>query len=519
MPVPMFRRAGHLLRRLVGSVLASAAMLAGADSLPPTVRLALDQARVPAESVSIWVQPVDATGPTLAINATQPMNPASVMKLVTAFAALDRLGPAHTWTTRIATDGNLQNGILDGNLYLIGGADPVLGYDRLWKMLRRVRALGIDTIRGDIVLDGSALSLPPHDPDAFDGRGLRPYNSGPHGLLLNWNTLQLALTPAAHANEAVTVAAEPPLAGIAIDNRLVTSAAPCVVWYRDLDARLDPGPRLVLNGTLPASCGPRNWSAAPLAPADYGAALVGGLWREIGGTLQGRIRAGTAPATALPRFSEDSPPLADVVRDMNKWSSNVIARQLLATLGAIGASNGEPGGTDMVVGGARVAANQLTSAGIDTGGLVIENGSGLSRIERITAATLGQLLVTAWRRPWMPEYISALPVAGVDGTARKRLAGSPANGQAHIKTGTLNGVRAIAGYLLDRSGQRHVVVMMVNHAEAADTAAAQDALLEWIWAGGLQPAQSLSSSAACCDSSAPASRVPPGTAPTAPPGR
>jgi D-alanyl-D-alanine carboxypeptidase/D-alanyl-D-alanine-endopeptidase (penicillin-binding protein 4) len=138
----------------------------------------------------------------------------------------------------------------------------------------------------------------------------------------------------------------------------------------------------------------------------------------------------------------------------------------------------------MVAGGARVAAEQLAAAGIDTTGLVIENGSGLSRIERISAASLGEMLIVAWRRPWMPEYIAALPVAGVDGTARKRLAGSPANGQAHIKTGTLNGVRAIGGYLLDRHGRRHALVMMVNHPEAASTAAAQDALLEWLWAGG-----------------------------------
>ncbi|ATE62726.1 D-alanyl-D-alanine carboxypeptidase/D-alanyl-D-alanine endopeptidase [Thauera sinica] len=462
-------------------MLACTALLATADTLPPTVRLALEQARVPAEAVSIWVQPVDGGRPALAFNAAQPMNPASVMKLVTAFATLDRLGPAHVWTTRIASTGKVHDGILDGDLYIVGGADPMLGYDRLWKMLRRVQALGIHTVRGDIVLDGSALSLPPHDPGAFDGRGLRPYNSGPYGLLLNWNTLQLALTPAARTGEAVAVAAEQPLSGMAIDNRLVTSDAPCTVWYRDLDARLDPGPRLVLAGSLPASCGPRNWSAAPLAPADYGTALVAGLWREMGGALRGRVRPGTAPADAEVRLTEDSPPLADVVRDMNKWSSNVIARQLLATLGATAAA---APAADMVAGGARVAADVLAAAGIDTSGLVIENGSGLSRIERIAAASLGQLLATAWQRPWMPEYISALPVAGVDGTARKRLARSPASGQAHVKTGTLNGVRAIAGYLLDDTGHRHVVVMMINHPEAANTAAAQDALLEWVWAGG-----------------------------------
>jgi D-alanyl-D-alanine carboxypeptidase/D-alanyl-D-alanine-endopeptidase (penicillin-binding protein 4) len=456
-----------------------------ADALPPTVRLALEHARIPAEAVSVWVQPVDAAAPSLAVNAGQPMNPASVMKLVTTFAALETLGPAHRWTTRLVHDGAIRGGTLDGTLYLVGGADPVLGYERLWKMLRRLRALGIERVAGDIVLDGSVLRLPPHDPAAFDGKGLRPYNSGPHGLLLHFNTLQLALFPAVRAGEPVTVAAEPPLAGVDIDNRIQTADGPCEIWYRDLEASLEPGRRLVLRGSLPASCGARNWSAAPLPPEAFGSALVAGLWAEIGGRLQGQVRPGVAPPGAAALFEDESAPLAEVLREMNKWSSNVIARQLLAALGASAAAAGAEAEADMVRGGARLAAERLAAAGIDTRGLVIENGAGLSRLERIRADSLGQLLAAAWRRPWMPEFIAALPIAGQDGTARKRLAGSPANGRAHIKTGTLDGVRAFAGYVLDHDGRRHAVVMMVNHPEAAASQAAQDALIEWVWAGAL----------------------------------
>ncbi|HRP22532.1 D-alanyl-D-alanine carboxypeptidase/D-alanyl-D-alanine-endopeptidase [Thauera sp.] len=479
--------------RLTFARISRSLMLAGAliasqhsgasEGLPPALQLALDTARIPTEAVSVWVQAVDAVQPTLALNADRPMNPASVMKLVTAFAALERLGPAHSWRTQVAASGMLQHGVLHGDLYLVGGADPVLGYDRMWKLLRRLRALGIERIEGDIVLDASALQLPPHDPDAFDGRGLRPYNSGPHGLLMHYNTLLLGLYPGKAANEPVTLAAEPPLAGVVIDNRILTSNAPCGTWYSDLQASIEGGRRLVLSGSLPAACGPRTWSAAPLPPAEFGIALVAGLWSEVGGRLSGAVREGRLPASGTEiLFGDDSPPLADVVRDMNKWSSNVIARQLLATLGALSPARTQDT-PHMVAGGARVAAEQLAAAGIDTQGLVIDNGSGLSRIERIRADSLGQLLLAVWRRPWMPEYLAALPVAGLDGTARRRLADSPATGQAHIKTGTLNGVRAIGGYLLDRHGRRHAVVMMVNHPEAHNSAAAQDALLEWVWAG------------------------------------
>jgi D-alanyl-D-alanine carboxypeptidase/D-alanyl-D-alanine-endopeptidase (penicillin-binding protein 4) len=429
----------------------------------------------------VWVQPVDASAASLSLNARAGMNPASVMKLVTAFAAFDQLGPAHTWRTRLASDAAVSQGVLTGNLYVVGSGDPALDKDRVGKLLRRLRGLGIERIAGDIVLDGSVLQLPPHDPDAFDGRGLRPYNSGPYGLLMHYNTLELALFPGHQPNEAVTVLAEPPLVGVVVDNRIVTSAANCDVWYRDLDARIEPGRRLVLSGSLPAACGPRTWSAAPLPPAEFGTALVATLWAEAGGRLDGQVRTGLTPPAAQDLLTHDSPPLADIVRDMNKWSSNVIARQLLASLGTAYPAEA-PGARDMVALGGRAAIERLAAAGLDVDGLIIENGAGLSRIERIRADTLGQMLLLAWQRPWMPEYISALPVAGVDGTARRRLRDSPANGQAHIKTGTLNGVRAIAGYVLDRNGKRHAVVMMVNHPDAANSAAAQDALIEWVWA-------------------------------------
>lgn len=446
---------------------------------PPAVARALARAGIPEAGVSLWAQPVDSDTPSLAFSAQRPMNPASVMKLVTAFAALEALGPAHTWTTRIATHGSVTDRVLHGDLYLVGGADPLLSYERLWKTLRKVREMGISAVNGDIILDGSALQLPAHDSHAFDGKGLRPYNSGPHGLLLHFNTLHLMLTPPERINMPVVVTPHPPLAGLKVSSTITATAGGCGVWYHGLEATLETTPdgvRLALSGALPMSCGAREWAAAPLAPERYGVALVAGLWKELGGGLSGKVRGGTTPAGAVTLLAESSPALGEVLREMNKWSSNVIARQVLATLGA-GAST-----SDAVAAGVEVALAHLTQAGIPTEGLVIENGSGLSRVARVRAASLGKLLLTAWQRPYMPEFIASLPIAGVDGTAMGRLNGSSAHGHAHIKTGTINDVRAMAGYVLDRNGRRHAVVMMVNHPNAAASKDAQDALLEWIWA-------------------------------------
>jgi len=471
----------HLLITL-SSLLLSGTIGAADTVLPPGVQAELQKAAIPSGSVAIWAQAVDGQQPSLSHNADRLMNPASVMKLVTAFAALDILGPARVWTTHLASDGSIEEGVLKGNLYLIGSADPLLNQERLTKMFSQVRALGIETIEGDIVVVDSALRLPPHDPYAFDNRGLRPYNSGAYGALLHFNTLQLLLIPGKGNGSAVTVVPIPRLGDIHIDNHLTTTTGKCGIWYSGLDAKMEKdaaGSRLVLLGSLPASCGPQSWGVAPLSPAQFSQSLVAAQWAELGGGLSGRVRIGAPPAQRTILASNTSPALAEIVREMNKWSSNIIARQLLANLGA----RRDPAAENMVEAGAAAALESLQEAGVTIDGLHIENGAGLSRNARIRADSLGAMLIAAWRRPFMPEFISALPIAGVDGTARRNLGRNAARGYAHLKTGTINNVRAIAGYLQDRNGRRHAFVMMVNHAKAVDSLNAQNALLEWLWQG------------------------------------
>ena len=478
---------------------------AHAAGFPPDLKKALERAGVPLSDVSIWVSRVDERQPTLTHNPDLPMNPASVMKLVTAFATLDRLGPAYFWTTRVKMDGRVSGRKLEGNLYLVGGGDPVFTHADLWKLLRQMRSLGIDRITGDIVIDDSALRLPAHDPAEFDGQPLRPYNAGPSGLMINFNALRLTFVPepeplpdpepvhlvsAANAAPAKAPAprpprilVDPPMASLELDSAVSTVDGRCAArWYKalDADATRERGGhhRLSLKGAWRDDCGIKDWFVSPESPDEFARDVVGGLWKDIGGHLSGSVRHGRAPQEATTLFVHTSRPLADVVRDMNKWSNNVIARQLLATLGA--SDNTAP---DMVSGGARLAQVQLAAAGIDTTGLRIDNGSGLSRTARITARGLGQLLEQAWQRPFMPEFISSMAVAGIDGTARRRLHDSPARGTAHIKTGTLNEVRAMAGYVIDTKGHRYTVAMMVNHPNAGASREAQDVLLEWVWEG------------------------------------
>ncbi len=487
----------------------TAPLLASAAGFPPDLKKALDKANISLSDVSIWVSRVDKKQPKLSHNPDTPMNPASVMKLVTAFTTLDRLGPAYFWTTRLKMDGEISGRKLDGNLYVVGGGDPIFTHADLWKLLRQVRGLGIDRIAGNIIIDDSALRLPAHNPYAFDGQGMRPYNAGPSGLMINFNALRLTFVPEpepepaappvaglqvvktanaapatapTHKTRPPRVLVDPPMAAFELDSELETQDGRCASrWYKALDAESTEDRKkrkLSIKGAWRDDCGIKDWFVSPESPEEFARNVIGGLWDEMGGKLSGRVKHGRAPRDAKTLFVHTSRPLADVVRDMNKWSNNVIAHQLLATLGA-----SDNTAADMVSGGARLAAVQLAAAGIDTTGLSIENGSGLSRTARITARGLGQLLEQAWERPFMPEFMSSMAVAGIDGTARRRLRDSPARGTAHIKTGTLNGVRAMAGYVIDKKGERYVVAMMVNSPNAHNSRDAQDILLEWVWEG------------------------------------
>ena len=461
----------RLLPLLALAVLSRPAL---ADGLPPNVLGALKAAQIPAASVSVVVQPVDAGKPLVAHNAAQAMNPASVMKLVTTYAALDLLGPAWTWKTTAWTEAAAVDGILSGNLYLKGSGDPRFAIEHLASLLRQLQARGIRHIAGDVVLDRSAFDVPAIDPGAFDDKPMRPYNVGPDALLINFRALRFTLLP---DGGRVRLLMETPSEGLRVDNRLRPGEGGCGSNWKDfIDVRLVPensGNRLEFTGAYSPQCGEKALNLSPL-PADAQAGgLFRALWKELGGTLGGQVRAGSVPAGARLAATHESPPLADAVRDINKFSNNVMARQVYLTLG----NDGAPASAERA---RRRIGDWLNARGLRFAELEIENGSGLSRRERISADSLNRLLLDAWKNPVMPEFVASMPIVGIDGTMKKRLNGSEATGRAHIKTGTLDGVKTAAGYALDAQGRRYAVTFLINHPKAQAGGPAIDALLVWV---------------------------------------
>ena len=439
-----------------------------AAGLPRQVRQALQAAGVPESAAHVVVQRVDRRRAALAVNARQPVNPASVMKLVTTYAALELLGPAYRWKTEAYLDGN--------DLVLRGHGDPRLDYESFWMLLRNLRGRGLTEI-GDVVLDRSYFA--PVADGRLDDEVFRPYNVEPDALLVNFKTLRFSFIPEAPG---VRVFAEPALPGLEIVNALKVTEGSCIEGraFRQLIGASFQAvpPRAAFSGLYPAQCGERDLHVALHHPGDYVAGMIRQLWTEIGGRWSGTLREGVASPQARLFYTHESPPLAEVVRGINKFSNNVMARQLYLTLAA------EMAGPPARVENAHHAVRQwLELKKIRAPELVIDNGSGLSRVERASAATLAALLQQAWRSRVMPEFVASLPIAAYDGTMRKRLLGEPVAGNAHIKTGLLREARSLAGYVLDRRGHRHVVVMIVNHPRAGETQPALDELLNWVYQG------------------------------------
>jgi D-alanyl-D-alanine carboxypeptidase/D-alanyl-D-alanine-endopeptidase (penicillin-binding protein 4) len=462
--------------------------------LPPAMSAALQRAQVPESAVSALVVPLDPPlAERLRHRADVSVNPASVMKLVTTYAALDLLGADFTWDTQFLTDGTVDQGALRGNLYVRGGGDPKLVLERLTAAFIALQDKGVRVILGDMVLDQSAFELPGHDPGAFDGESLRPYNASPEALLVNFKSVVLTFVPDPAAGVA-HVQSEPPLAGLAIDATVpLVNRRSCGDWRESLQARFDSADAIRFVGRYPSACGERVWPVAYQDPASYAVRSMEGLWRASGGAITGEVRTGLTPPGARLLHSAESLPLSAIIGDVNQWSNNVMAQQVFLTLGRLSPARvdalTEPRGRLQPIrtGGFERSKDVMARWWKSTFGIrpkppVLDNGAGLSRDERITPDALAELLKRAARHPQGAQFVDSLSVAGVSGTAARmaRNSHSAARGNAWLKTGTLRDVTGIAGYVNARDGTRYVVVGFVNHPNAPAARPALDALVEWV---------------------------------------
>jgi D-alanyl-D-alanine carboxypeptidase/D-alanyl-D-alanine-endopeptidase (penicillin-binding protein 4) len=456
--------------------LAPAPALAAA---PAPVARTIAAQHLPVSAVSFAILDPESDRLIAAQNADTPRSPASTIKVVTTFASLDLLGPAYVWHTRAAIRGEMKNGVLDGDLILQGGGDPYMTLERWWSFARTLRDRGLKTIRGDIVIDNTAFSLPAEDPGAFDGRPNRSYNVMPDALMVNFQSVEFRIVPNESMHRVDIVATPAPI-NLNVENHIALASGRCRARAArvDFEVASERWDRVIFSGALSPSCAERSIARVLLRPADYAFGTFVSLWRELGGEFGGTLRVASTPADARAFVDFDSLTLGEIVRLTNKYSSNLMARHLLLTMGED--RFGVPATLDK---GAAAIAEWSRERGLSLQGVDIDNGSGLSRATHISVLQMAKVLSAAYHSPYAPEFIASLPLAGLDGTLRSRMKGAAA-GSVRMKTGHLDGVSGVAGYVTTPAGKTYVLVSLINDARA-DYGAAEPvhaALVDWVQA-------------------------------------
>lgn len=449
------------------------------DDLPEPVLRVLNGLDIPPEHLSVLVRRIDADAPLLTHLPEAPRNPASVMKLVTTRAALELLGPAYTWPTEVYFSGDFDGQRLRGDLGLKGYGDPFLVIEEFWKLLRALRRIGLSEIDGNLLLDDSHFLIPDEDPAAFDGQPYRTYNVVPNALLTNFKAVQFFFL-ADPVNRRVRLNYEPDLGNLDVRNRLTLDDGPCRGYQGGISFNVvDPesAARIVFEGAFPARCNNYSLTRTVLQHDTYLHGLFRSLWAEMGGSFQGQAVLGPIPDDADLVYTWRSPPLAEVIRSVNKNSNNVMTRQLLLTIGA--ELKGTPG---TEANGVAAVHEYFEADGIHDGSLVMANGAGLSRDSRISAQMLVDMLTKAATGPYAPEFIASLSIAGVDGTTRNRFDDDSGNGVMHVKTGRLDHVSALAGYAHADDGSLYALAILLNTTDAHRGLGqeVEEAVMRWV---------------------------------------
>lgn len=467
-----------VIRLLLSLGLLLAGTVAAQTPLPAAVQRVVDGHGLPASSYGIHVQEIGAAEPVLSINGEASLNPASTIKTVTTLAALDTLGPSYTWRTGLYALGPVVDGTLQGDLLMRGSGDPFLVEEQLRGMLKVLRRSGVQRISGNLVLDGSYFDASVVEQGNIDNQAGRAYNTEPHAVIANFQTVTFFFFPHGNGRD-VLILSDPHLPNLRIDNRLRQKQAACSGYQRGISFGVNPDDagEVVFSGEFPARCTVFQMTREVLDPLAYTFGLFNTLWQELGGVLEGSLVEGELPDGAEPLVVWTSPPLSDVITSINKFSNNLMTRHLLLTLGA---EQSDPPAT--VEKGVAAVNSWLAAQGIDATRMHMVNGSGLSRAARVTPAFMHDVLQAGYSSLWMPEFVSSLPLNGLDGTMRGRVRATEQRGRMHVKTGSLDGVSGVAGYVTAHSGKVYAVAGILNH-ELADRGPGvelMDALLAWV---------------------------------------
>lgn len=394
------------------------------------------------------------------LNPDAPLSPASSIKLLTALVALKRLGPDYTYKTEVYSDGVLdKGGVLRGNLYLKGGGDPSLVTERMYLLVAEVLRSGIKQINGSIVVDDWVFDQIKVNPNSIPTDTDRAYNAPVGGLSFNYNTTTAHFRPGDEVGDKPKVYIEPDTGYISLLNQAHTAKAN--TGYKLVASRVkgNAGDTILVRGSIPKGLGEQTTYFNIVSPQLYAGYALRYFLEMRGVKVLGReIRHDKVVPGARKIAVLESLPLREIVTLMNKFSNNFIAETLVKTLGK--EIKGEPGTVEK---GLEVVREEATRIGMNTSGFNIVSGSGLTRDNRVTAHQFIQLLNAAYLDfDVLPELLASMPIAGKDGTLKKRMKGTTAFGRLRAKTGSIDGVSSLVGMVQSRGGELLAFSVLMN---------------------------------------------------------
>jgi len=444
-------------------------------ALPAGVEKAIKRSGIPKKDISIYIKEAGESGRVVtSLNAAQTRVPASVIKVLTTYAAVLKLGFDYRWPTQFYRTGPIVNGTLKGDLIVKGFGDPSLDADDLPDIVSQIKAKGIRRIEGNIVIDRSYFKVGTKNSSHFDQNPYSPYNAMPDAMMFNERVSTICVAP--NKND---VHKKHPDGSFVIHNQLQRVNKPCRGRYSWPLVKIDDSkavPEVWLKGKISKRCGNRNICKVITKPyKSFYYALKDAL-HQAGIQVKGTLKLQKVPQNARILFTHYSQPLEKIIAKTAKKSNNLYARHLLLFLGA--KLYGAPATLEK---GRRAVVKILSDAGaLGSGKLHIDNGSGLSRTAKLNAKMLAHMLDNAYERYGM-RWMKTLSIAGVDGTIKRRFRGTVVRNRAWMKTGTLKRVKNIAGYVKSRNGRYYTVVIIVNTKYGRWKASKlEDEIIKWV---------------------------------------
>ncbi len=445
-------------------------------ALPAGLNTIVKKSGIPSKDISIYIKEAGKNNKRVvaSLNASTARTPASVIKVLSTYAALLKLGFDYRWPTEFYTKGQVKNGVLNGDLIVKGYGDPTLSTKHLASIVDRIKAKGIRKITGNIVIDRSYFAVGNKNNSGFDKHTYSPYNAMPDAMMFNERISTICVTPKKNA-----VTKKVPDGSYVIQNKLQRVNKPCKGRYSWPGLRIDEKSattQVILRGKISKNCGTRNLCQVITKPyKSFYYALKDALNKK-GVKVSGGMRLNKVPKGAKKIFTHYSYSLEKIISRTAKKSNNLYARHLLLFLGA--KMYGAPATLSK---GRQAVEYILKSRGaLPKSTLSIDNGCGLSRTAKLNAKLLASVLDDGYTRYGM-RWMKTLSIAGVDGTIRRRFRGTVVRNRAWMKTGTLKRVKNISGYVKSKNGRYYTTVILVN-SKAGNWKASQlqNRVIKWL---------------------------------------